>query len=263
LTVLHTFASGSEGNCALLSCGDTHLLLDAGISRRRIAQALSQLGLSLSDVAGVLITHEHSDHICGLATMTKYDHLPLYTAPGTARQLAYRIAGIEPLLHDVSQPFMLGAFRVTPFPTSHDAAQSVGYRFDSEDGAVGVLTDTGYVTEVAEQTLSGVDLLLLESNHDVETLRSGPYPYSLKERILGVRGHLSNDDAAAFAVQMASAGTQSFVLAHLSRENNTPVMALHTMERKLSAAGYAPHLCVAPRGEISEAYCVERMLCKK
>jgi phosphoribosyl 1,2-cyclic phosphodiesterase len=263
LTTLHTFASGSEGNCALLSCGGTHLLLDAGISRRRIARSLAQLELSLSDVAGLLITHEHSDHICGVTTLTKYDRLPIYALPGTARQLACRIAGTEALLHSISQPFELGDFRVTPFSTSHDAAQSAGFRFDCADGSVGLLTDTGYVTDAAKQALTGVDLLVLESNHDVETLRSGPYPYPLKERILGQRGHLSNEAAADFAVQMALSGTSAFVLAHLSRENNTPVMALNTVERKLSAAGFAPRLCVAPRGEVSEAYQLERCVCRK
>lgn len=263
MIVLHTFASGSEGNCLLLSCNNTHLLLDAGISRRRIGQSLALLGLTLADISGLLITHEHSDHISALPMLTKYDRLPVYASPGTARQLAYRVAGVEPLLQCVDAPFTVGDFTVTPFATSHDASQSTGYRFDTVSGSAGVLTDTGYVTPQAQQALTGVDLLVLESNHDVECLRSGPYPYSLKARILSEQGHLSNDAAADFAVQMAAAGTSAFVLAHLSRENNTPAMAERTVGQKLSAAGYEPFLAVAPRGAVSEAYRVENVVCRK
>lgn len=224
---IHTLASGSEGNCLLLSDGDVHLLLDAGISTRRIKTGLLQLGLTMADVDGVLITHEHSDHVSGLQTMVKHHRIPIYTSPGTARQLAYRIAGIEPLLRPVEPGtvFSVGDCRVTVFRTSHDAAQSVDYRVDGS-ASVGFLTDTGYVTPEAETALAGVDTLVLESNHDVEWLRSGPYPYSLKARILGDEGHLSNDAAAEFAARMARCGTRCIVLAHLSRENNTPPAGL-------------------------------------
>ena len=174
---IHTLASGSEGNCLLLSDGDVHLLLDAGISTRRIKAGLLQLGLTMADVDGVLITHEHSDHVSGLQTMVKHHRIPIYTSPGTARQLAYRIAGIEPLLRPVEPGavFSVGDCRVTVFRTSHDAAQSVDYRVDGS-ASVGFLTDTGFVTPEAEATLVGVDTLVLESNHDVEWLRSGPHP---------------------------------------------------------------------------------------
>ena len=142
---IHTLASGSEGNCLLLSDGGVHLLLDAGISTRRIKAGLLQLGLTMADVDGVLITHEHSDHVSGLQTMVKHHRIPIYTSPGTARQLAYRIAGIESLLRPVEPGtvFSVGDCRVTVFRTSHDAAQSVDYRVDGS-AAVGFLTDTGF-----------------------------------------------------------------------------------------------------------------------
>lgn len=154
---IHTLASGSEGNCLLLSDGGVHLLLDAGISTRRIKAGLLQLGLTMADVDGVLITHEHSDHVSGLQTMVKHHRIPIYTSPGTARQLAYRIAGIESLLRPVEPGtvFSVGDCRVTVFRTSHDAAQSVDYRVDGS-AAVGFLTDTGYVTPEAETALAGV-----------------------------------------------------------------------------------------------------------
>ena len=261
---IHTLASGSEGNCLLLSDGGVHLLLDAGISTRRIKAGLLQLGLTMADVDGVLITHEHSDHVSGLQTMVKHHRIPIYTSPGTARQLAYRIAGIESLLRPVEPGavFSVGDCRVTVFRTSHDAAQSVDYRVDGS-ASVGFLTDTGYVTPEAEAALAGVDTLVLESNHDEDWLLSGPYSYYLKQRILGNRGHLSNDAAAALAQRMASAGTRQFVLAHLSRENNTPQRAYDTVRRALDACGASVELLVAPRDELSPAYETENALCRR
>lgn len=265
MLILHTLASGSEGNCLLVTDGATNLLVDAGISTRRIKTALGQLGLSIDDLSAILITHEHTDHVCGLATLVKHHDVPIYASAPTARQLTYRIAGIDSQLRQVNaeDTFPIGTLTVHVFATSHDAACSVDYRVDSRAGSVGVLTDTGYVTDSALSALQGVDLLVLESNHDVEWLRSGPYPYSLKERILSNAGHLSNDTAAAFAVRMAQYGTQEIVLAHLSKENNTPVRALDTVQCALRAAGFDIPVSVAPRGELSNAYRVEVSVCKK
>ena len=263
MITIHTLASGSEGNCSLLSAGGTHLLLDAGISCRRINSSLSQLGLSLGDVTAVLVTHDHSDHICGLDTMARRWKIPVYASPAAARQLSYRIAGMEPLLRHVScgVPFSIGDFTVTAFPTSHDGHGGVDYRFDCGGTSAGAITDTGYVTDEARQTLSGVELLVLESNHDVEWLRSGPYPYTLKARILSDHGHLSNDAAAEFAAELARCGTRQFVLAHLSKENNTPQRALDTVCSALS--GFDVTVEVAPRGELSRAYVAEGVSCKR
>ena len=257
LLTVHTFASGSEGNALLISGGETHILVDAGISCRRIKQSMAQLGLGLADIAGILITHEHSDHMAGLATLTRQCGAPVYATAATGRQLCYRIAGLEPVLHQVApgDVFHLGDVKVTVFPTSHDSADSVDYRLDGCGGSVGVMTDTGYVTDEAAQALAGAALLVLESNHDVDWLKSGPYPYVLKQRILGDRGHLSNDAAARFARQMAEGGTKQFVLAHLSRENNTPQRALETVRQAVAAFGAAVN--VAPRGEVSRAYIAE------
>ena len=248
---IHTLASGSEGNCLLLSDGGVHLLLDAGISTRRIKAGLLQLGLTMADVDGVLITHEHSDHVSGLQTMVKHHRIPIYTSPGTARQLAYRIAGIESLLRPVEPGtvFSVGDCRVTVFRTSHDAAQSVDYRVDGST-AVGFLTDTGYVTPEAEAALAGVDTLVLESNHDVD-------------RILGDEGHLSNDAAAEFAARMARCGTRCIILAHLSRENNTPQRAWDTVQRRLNTVEAEVLLEVAPRSEVSLPYGMEVPVCSE
>ena len=254
LTKLCTIASGSSGNALLASCGDTHILVDAGISVRRINTALKGFDLSMNDISALLITHSHSDHVSALTTLLKHYSMPIYSSHGTAFDLRNRFSGIAPLLHPfvAGDCFSIGAFSVRSFPTSHDAGDSVCYRLDSCDGAMGVLTDTGYVTKESAEVLQGVSLLVLESNHDVKKLQGGPYPYYLKQRILGSAGHLSNDDAASFAISAAKSGTKDVLLAHLSDENNTPDMALSTVRRALDAHGYeAVSLSVAPRSESS------------
>ena len=236
---------------------------DAGISARRIKQSLALLGLTPDDLSAILISHEHTDHTAGLATLLKHHPIPLYATGGTAFYLRPRLPQLDSCLHLVSpdSSFPVGSAQVTVFATSHDAGESVDYRVDCGDAAVGILTDTGFVPEPAAAALTGVDLLVLESNHDVEWLRSGPYPYSLKQRILGQRGHLSNEDAAAFARRMAECGTRCIILAHLSRENNTPQRALAVMETALS--GLDVTVEVAPRGELSACYGAEVTLCRR
>ena len=236
----------------------------------RLDVAIDQ-GLSLIHIS-------HTDHISGLQTLINRCRAPIYASEATARGLSYRVAGVDDLLCPFSsgESVQLDGCTVTPFPTSHDAAGSTGYRVDTSDGSVGLLTDTGYVTETAAEVLCGVDLLVLEANHDVETLRSGPYPYFLKRRILGADGHLCNEDAARFAVTLAGSGTSELVLAHLSRENNTPAMALRAVETALCAAGLAPRvspesdaspgprLSVAPRETLGEAHMVSgRAVCRR
>ena len=266
MTTVHTLSSGSSGNALLLSCGDNHLLLDAGISCRRISKSLQTLGLSLQDIDAVFITHTHTDHIAGLQTMLKHTDFPIRGSERTCRELEYRLAGIwdrvDPM--ELCQQFVWKDCVVTPFPISHDAPGSCGYRIDTPDGSVGLLTDTGCITEEAAAILPGVDLVFLEANHDIETLRSGPYPYYLKQRILGSQGHLCNEEAARFAVTLAENGASEIVLSHLSQENNTPAMAKNAVETALSAAGLSPALSVAPRDTLSGAHIVcRRPVCRK
>jgi phosphoribosyl 1,2-cyclic phosphodiesterase len=266
LTTVHTLSSGSSGNSLLLSCGSTHLLVDAGISCRRITTSLRELGLNPEDLTAILITHTHTDHISGLQVLLKRTVCPVRGFGRTCRELDFRLAGIHDRLQpmDPCTPYVLGNCTVTAFPTVHDAPGSCGYRFDTTDGSVGLMTDTGYVTEEAADILPGVDLAVLESNHDVEAVRSGPYPYYLKQRILGDYGHLRNEDAARFAVALAEAGASEIILAHLSQENNTPAMARNAVETALSAAGLAPALSVAPRDCLSTSHTVcRRGICRK
>lgn len=257
LTTVHTLSSGSSGNALVLSTENTHILLDAGISCRRIEQGLRQLGLELRDLSALLISHTHSDHISGLGTLVKRCRAPIYSSIETARGLQYRIAGVEDLLCPFSQgvPFHVGSAALRPFPP---ATTRRLHRLPDRHGRGGLWLSHGLRmhSRRARGGAAGVELLLLEANHDVDTLRSGSYPYYLKRRILGDEGHLSNEAAASFAAEAAGWGASEIVLAHLSEENNTPAMARSAVERSLAAAGFSPRLTVAPRSALSECHVV-------
>ncbi|MCM1149431.1 MAG: MBL fold metallo-hydrolase [Butyricicoccus sp.] len=243
--ILTTFASGSTGNCALVSSSGGNILIDAGISMKRIRENLSRSGLAPEDLAGILMTHEHSDHISGLAMLTKHHSVPVY-APGTlAGNLRRAVPGVENCLRvfEAGRPFELGGMTVTAFHTSHDTDESVGYRIEY-GCALGFATDMGCVTDEVENALLGCGAVLIEANHDRGMLARGPYPPHLKHRILSPWGHLSNDDCARLAVKLADAGAKYIVLGHLSRENNTPERAYDTVRAALG--GREVYLAAAP-----------------
>lgn len=245
-----TLASGSSGNCTLVSRGDTHILIDAGISCRRITDSLKRLGLTLDDLSGICVTHEHSDHICGLATLTKRRPLPLYATPGTGRGICYRVPFVEDLIRPLSpgESLEVDGITVESFATLHDTLQPCGFALSDGEKKAAVVTDLGRVTEEVLRGIAGAQVVLVELNHDIESLLSGPYPYYLKERILGERGHLSNEDGAALARHAAEQGAHTLVLAHLSAENNSPGLARAAAERALY--GWEGKLLVAPRTEM-------------
>ncbi len=245
-----SFASGSSGNCALLREGGTSLLLDAGISMRRLKGCLAEFGLEPSELAGILITHEHSDHIGGLGMLAKHYDIPVYASGGTLRALVRGQKCRESNLHaiEAESRFRLGDIEVAAFETPHDAAESFGFVFAGSKGSIGVATDLGCVTSSIERALCGCMAAVLEANHDVDMLRCGPYPQPLKARILGNRGHLSNAACGELAARLAEAGTRRIMLAHLSHENNTPQLAFGTVSARL---GRGFELDVAPRTEPS------------
>lgn len=232
------FASGSDGNCLLVSGEDTNILVDFGISMRRVVSSLAQLGIDTESINGVLITHEHSDHIKGLPMFLKHHQVPAY-APRTVRA---RMIGMYPDLEDavgvipVWEEFYIGSIAVRAFHTPHDTDESVGYRFDCGDGSFAVATDMGKVTEEIESAVTGCDTVLIEANHDEDMLCTGRYPVSLKRRILSDHGHLSNAECAKFVRRLVAGGTERVILGHLSRENNTPVLALDTVKNALGEA---------------------------
>lgn len=241
------FASGSSGNCSLLSEGDTHILIDAGISLRRLRSFLAPL--QPEELTGVLITHEHNDHISGIPMLTKHCGRPLFAPCASATFMSRADAGVEAYMHRIAEDaeFRLGSLHIRSFPTPHDALCSVGYRFESENGTFGYCTDCGSLTDAVLEGLRGCDAAVLEANHDEEMLRYGSYPIALKRRILSERGHLSNENCARLAVTLAESGCRSFVLGHLSKENNRPALAYDTVRRALDEAGFTDRaLTVAP-----------------
>lgn len=252
-----TLASGSAGNAALVSCGDTHILLDAGISARRITAGLAALGVRPETLSAILITHEHSDHISGLQVFTKKNRVPIHATGPTCRQLCYKTAFLDDLVRvqEAGAGARIGALWVESFPTPHDAAGSVGWSIAGDGCRMVLCTDLGRVTDEVRRAVEGCGLLVCETNHDEDWVRSGPYPYYLKQRILGDRGHLSNEAGAELAAFAVEAGAKSVVLAHLSRQNNTPARAYEAVSRRLRAMDCDPErdiaLTVAPASSLS------------
>ncbi len=242
------FASGSSGNCTLLSDGETHVLIDAGLSFRRLTAALAPHGLAPADLDAVLVTHEHNDHISGLPMLRRHCATPVIAPRTVANHIRWSVAGDDGYIREIAPgtPFAVGSLTITAFPTPHDTDQSVGYRL--EGGArFGFCTDTGCVTEAMREGLSGCDAAVVEANHDLRMLLDGPYPAALKRRILSERGHLSNDSSAEFACALAGSGTRTLILGHLSRENNLPSLARGAVRSALDAAGFSGvRLEVAP-----------------
>ena len=254
------FASGSTGNCALAEAGGARILVDDGISLRRLTGFLAGEGLGPDMLDGVFITHEHSDHVCGLKMLLKRHAIPVFALRPVASRLAGMLPEAERLLRPI-QPLgfadLRGA-RLTPFETLHDTPCSAGLRIDCAEGALGFCTDLGAVTEPVREALAGVRCALIEANHDVQMLLDGPYPPLLKRRVLSERGHLSNDDCAALAVYLAENGAETIILGHLSRENNSPGRALDTVGGALSRAGLDIRLLAAPLLGATSAVYLER-----
>ena len=257
-----SIASGSSGNCIYIGSESTHILVDAGISNKRIQQGLKDVGLKGEDLSGILITHEHSDHIKGLGVLARKYELPIYATPGTIRELqekkelgAYDESLFCPIQPDLS--FQLGDLKVTPFSIDHDAAQPVAYRVSCGRKQVAVATDMGHYDSYIIEHLQNLDAILLESNHDVRMLETGPYPYPLKRRILGDHGHLSNENAGRLLNCILHDGLQKILLGHLSKENNYEELAYETVRLEIDQ-GDTPYssrdfsISVAGRNQMSE-----------
>jgi phosphoribosyl 1,2-cyclic phosphodiesterase len=215
-----------------------YILIDAGVSYRGMTQALGALGITPRELSAVLITHAHSDHIGGLTTLTKRVSTEIIASAeacdGVQRHTCEerRVSPIEP-----DREFAVGSFTVRAFRTSHDSPGSVGYRISAAGRTLSYCTDLGIVTQTVLDAVRECDTAVLESNHDVTMLRRGQYPATLKRRILGDYGHLSNDACSRLAVTLAQSGTRRVILAHISRENNTPTLALDTNVHALQLAG--------------------------
>lgn len=249
--------SGSSGNCLFLRAGNTKILIDAGLSAKRIITALASIGEKPSEISAILITHEHSDHIKGAGILSRKLDVPVYANSNTWEAMRNMLGPVKEehtVCFTTNCEFDIGAITVRPFQTPHDAAESVGFNFFAENKKVTVATDIGHMNLELLKNLESSDLLLLESNHDVQMLRAGPYPWHLKKRIEGDHGHLSNEMAAKLIAYMAEKGANKFLLGHLSRENNFPELAYQTtynaLAEKSIVAGSDVMLEVALRDKV-------------
>jgi phosphoribosyl 1,2-cyclic phosphodiesterase len=229
--------SGSSGNCLFLSDGKTKILVDSGLSGKRIIEALVSIGENPSELSAVLVSHEHSDHIRGAGIISRKFDIPIYANEKTWKAMEEEIGPVNiknKVYFENCKEFEIGNIYVKAFPIPHDASDPVGYNFFLDNKKITTATDIGHMTNKLLSYLLGSDLLLLESNHDVEMLKVGPYPWPLKKRILGDRGHLSNEMAGKVVTYLAKNGTKKFLLGHLSRENNFPELAYQTVCNALS-----------------------------
>lgn len=231
---LYVLASGSRGNAAVVEGPEGSVLVDCGISRRALLQRADEVGCDLARVSAVLLTHEHSDHTKGLAVVSNHFDGPFYTTAGTASGRA-SLGDIPFTLVDHDATLRLAGMEVRCFPTSHDVNDPMCFRFESEDDALGWVTDTGYLTDEALDALYGCRILGIEANHDEDMLAHGPYPAYLKARIASESGHLSNAQAAEALRTLVTSDTETVVGLHLSEKNNRPSVAVRTLAEGVGA----------------------------
>ncbi|MCR4955886.1 MAG: MBL fold metallo-hydrolase [Lachnospiraceae bacterium] len=236
---LCSIASGSSGNCVYIGTDDTHLLVDVGISAKKATCGMEKLDVDPSQLQGILVTHEHVDHISGLGVFSRKYGIPIYATKGTAKGiLEYKRLGKfdEGLLNiiNVDETFSLGDIDIEPFSISHDANEPCAFVASSKDGRVAVATDIGVYSEYTIEHLSNLDAVLLEANHDVNLLQVGAYPYYLKQRILGDKGHLSNENSGRLLNRILHDNFKGALLGHLSKENNYERLAYETVKMEVT-----------------------------
>ncbi|MCM1136669.1 MAG: MBL fold metallo-hydrolase [Clostridium sp.] len=266
-----SIASGSSGNCIYVGSDTTHLLVDVGISGKKTEEGLRRLELSMRDIDGIFITHEHTDHISGLGVLARKYGVPVYATEGTIEAIK-NMPSVGELPDDLFQrvradeKVIVKDIVCNPMQVSHDAAEPVAYRLSHGKQSVGIITDLGNFNEYTVESLKGAEALLLEANHDVNMLQVGPYPYYLKQRILGERGHLSNERAGQLLYSLLHENLKAVLLGHLSKENNLPELAYESVrvevtmacmdaEKEGRKAGIGASdfpMYVAPRSELSQ-----------
>ncbi len=236
--------SGSSGNCAYLETSETRLLIDAGFSGRQIRQRLTSIGKGPESLSGILITHEHSDHINGLVGLCSKLNIPVYCNRDTKDAMEYQLdCKFDCRIFTTGETFEIGDVIVDTFSIPHDASDPVGFMLRTTAGKVGFLTDLGHATKLALERVRAANVLVLETNHDLKMLQESSRPWSLKQRIAGRHGHLSNTDAADAAQEIMSAELRHLYLGHLSRECNQPELAHRVIQERMDKIG-ANHVTV-------------------
>ncbi|GFO60098.1 MBL fold metallo-hydrolase [Geomonas silvestris] len=219
-------ASGSKGNCLFLETDSCRLLIDAGLSGREALNRLASIGVAPETLDGILITHEHTDHIRGVGTLARRLKIPVLMASRTHEAARHVIGKVDLVEFDPGTPLAFKGLGIDPFPITHDATDPVGYRIEGSEGCIGFATDLGIATRLTCEKLKNCRALVLEFNHDEEMLQNGPYPWHLKQRIRSRHGHLSNSEGAALLEELLHAGLEGVFLSHLSEVNNDPSLAM-------------------------------------
>lgn len=232
-----SLGSGSDGNALIVQLGSSCVMMDCGFSLSETNERLARIGLTANNLSGIVVTHEHGDHITGVARLARKYSIPVWLTHGTRLAYSKALADLPGVTEiDPHSPFAVGALQIHPYLVPHDAAEPVQYVFSDGEKRLGVLTDTGCSTKHIEAMLSGCDALVLECNHDVAMLANGDYPLSLKQRVGGRFGHLNNGDAAALLSRLDNSRLQHIVAAHLSRKNNTPELAVSALSVALNCS---------------------------
>ncbi|WP_026669870.1 MBL fold metallo-hydrolase [Butyrivibrio sp. AE3006] len=259
---LASLSSGSSGNSIYVGSDTTHILVDTGCSKKRIEEGLNKLDLSLADIDAIFVTHEHSDHINGLHTILKKYEIPVYATKGTIEGI--RISDKKREMdnaefHEIKADKKLSVkdLTINPMTIMHDALEPVGYRISCGKSKMAIATDLGCYNEYTVDCLQGLDAVLIEANHDVRMLQTGPYPYYLKKRILGERGHLSNEKSGELLCRILHDNLKGIILGHLSKENNLPELAYETVRVEIEMGNNPYHgsdfpIMVAARNELSQ-----------
>lgn len=240
MAIICPLFSGSGGNATYIGYGDSGILIDAGVSAKRLKSALTDAEIDITSIKAIFITHEHIDHIKGLRVFCKGTHIPVFCSEQT-KSAIINLAAIESEqnITAFTSEVEIGGFIVKRFNTSHDCIGSSGYIVTTPDNKkISVCTDLGFVSNDIRQALAGCDLAMVESNHDITMLKNGPYPHELKVRILSDKGHLSNSACAELITELAKSGTTKFILAHISKDNNTPQAATDNAVLNMSLCGY-------------------------
>lgn len=253
MTKICTLFSGSSGNSTFVSTENTNILIDAGGSCKAICDKLSSIGEDIKDIKAILLTHEHTDHIKALKVLTKKFKIPVFARKEILDFLTNKeLIHSETKLNEINNNFDICDFNINTFSTNHDSVSSIGYVLESNDNnKIGFATDLGVYTEEVKKALTGCKTVVLESNYDDNMLSCGNYPYVLKRRIMSKNGHLSNNDCSLAAKELAQNGTEHFILAHISAENNYPTLAFQTTKSTIEELGAKENvdytLKVAPR----------------
>ncbi len=249
--IIKVLASGSKGNCSYLEIANKRFIIDIGITYSRLTKNLANIGLTIDDINGLFLTHTHKDHILGLAVLVKHSHFPIYIKEGMYGEIE-DILPKDRIIYYQDEMTIENKINLFVIPTSHDAPDSVGFLFDFEGHNLVYITDTGYINRKYLSLLKDKEIYYMESNHDEKMLMDGSYPYHLKQRIIGDKGHLSNEAASNYLGKLIGKNTKYVILAHLSEHNNTESLAYEALKNKLTEISFDPAIIIAKQNEASE-----------